>query len=107
MAKKDIDQIASMTADEAKAQAVLLLSQRVRPELLTELSDEEIKLIAIIETVGEYAENDVLLTFAEKIKLNRVSLNRQGVKEIIQVAVAGLDEKMKRSITDILRRDKK
>ena len=98
----DVERMEVISPDEAQAQAVILLSERKRPELMTELSDEEIKLLTIIEASGNYADNDVLLNVVKSFMLKRVSLNRKGVEEIIKVAVSKIDEKIKKGIRDYL-----
>lgn len=71
--------------DDAIGKIAMALSERKHPELLTELSDEEVKNISILLTIATEEELDFLVTFVENFIRLRVSLNRKGVKEIIEL----------------------
>lgn len=76
------------------------LTDEEQHTLLTELSDREIKHIAVIDTVGEH--DDVTQKFLESFKMHKVSKRRKGRKEVTGTAeaFAGVFEKENTSKID-------
>ena len=73
--------------EEAIAKAVSQLTKFDKIDLLTELSEEEIKDITIATLVGNFiykeTGNQILLTLCDTYKVLKVSLDRKGRTEIV------------------------
>jgi len=93
-----------LSPDEAQAQIAMILAKTKQPQLLTELGDDEIKMLAILQTISSETENTVIDTFCDNFMKLRVSLNRKGRDEVISVAraQAGVEEKIKKGIRQMI-----
>ena len=98
--RKLVDEGEVLSPEEAIARCVMILAKTDDPSLLTELSDEEIRLLSIIGTIADKTDNEVLSGFAERYMKLRVSLERKGRAEIINVAKGGssVEEKIKKGL---------
>jgi len=92
-----------LSMEEALAKISILLTQVQRIKLLTELSDEEIRLIASILPICEQFKLDFVKSFVENFMLLRVSLKRKGRQEIVDLArqIPELSEKLRSKLGKI------
>lgn len=93
-----------LSPDEAKAQIAMLLAKTKNPALLTELSDEEIKCLAVLKSIASKVSikdsNGLLDVFCDWFMMLRVSLNRKGREEVSRIArdVGDVEEKVKKGL---------
>ena len=85
-----------LTTDEAFAKIVVELANTKNPEVLSDLSDDEIKYIAALSVVAEKTKDDMLTSFINKFLLLRVSRNRKGRLELLKVAQAAREQAQSR-----------
>lgn len=105
--KKLTEESEVLSPDEAHARVITELARTDRPELMTELNDDEIKALSIVMTIAEETNNTVLEAFGDWFMRLRVSHRRRGREELIRVSKspADLDEKVKKGVMSyILRR---
>ena len=95
-----------LSPDEAHARVITELSRTIRPELMTELNDQEIKALSVVMTVGEETKNDVMTSYGEWFMRLRVSKGRKGRDELIRVSRSpdDLDEKVKKGVMQYIMR---
>lgn len=82
----DIDMDEGMSSDEALAKAVITLAKSDKIKILTELSDNEIKLCSALYVVGTKMNDEMLLQFLTEFLNLRVSKTRKGRLEILKIA---------------------
>jgi len=80
------------TTEEAKAKGLMYLARTERPDLLTELDDNEIRTLTVIETLAEEFNVDLYRKVAKNFKNHRVSLQRKGRAELLTIAKGPLEE---------------
>lgn len=81
-----------------------MLAQSKHLETMSETSEAEVKLIGALMTIGEKFEIGLIKDYLRHYLSLKISLHRQGRKEIQEVArpTAGTDEKMKSSLKQML-----
>jgi len=94
----------SLSPEEAQAKIAMLLAKTEHLEVMSELDDDEIKLIAALRTIAKLFNNDVLNTYVDYYLKLKVSRFREGRREIKDIAVPqpSQKEKLRKSIKDIL-----
>lgn len=100
---KLIDDSEVMSAEEARAKISMILAESKRPELMSELNPLEEKMLAVLKTISIKRNSKMLETFINYFLLYRISLLRQGRKEILEVA-KGIDseeQKVKRGFRNM------
>lgn len=80
------------TSEEAKAKGLLFLAKTGRPDLLTELNEDEIKLVTTIETLGEFFRAPLLKKITLNFKNHRVSKERKGRSELLAISKGPAEE---------------
>lgn len=83
-----------MGEEEARAQSLLELLEKEKPELLSDLNDEEIHYLALLKTWADQTNCKILEKFCNNFMHLRVSRNRMGRREIV-FAVSHIFERMK------------
>jgi len=93
-----------LTPEEAQSKIALLLAETESPDLMSEMGGEEIKLLSALQTVADQVDADILKNFIRNFLRMRVSLKRQGRKEILEVSRsgAGTEEKMRKGIKSMI-----
>ena len=85
------------TPDEAIAKISMILADSKEVDILSDLTTDEVAMLSALKTVAVHTKNSLLLTFIENFLRFRISRNRKGREEIIQVARArGGDEERAR-----------
>ncbi len=93
--------------DHARAKSALILVDKTNIEMISEIPSTEVKQIAILRSVfGRKFKSDIMNNFIDDYLLYQVSKNRQGRKEIINVATNQPTEKKRRGIMGIFRKEK-
>ena len=82
----DLDAEDGLSIDEALAKVAMLLAQVKDPRVLSEVSEEEIKLCASLYVVAEKMEDKMLASFLLNFLMLRVSKKRKGRDELLQIA---------------------
>src|SRR3972149_1730262 len=82
----DLNADESMTTDEALARVSMLLAKTENPKVLSEVSENEIRLSASLFAVGEKMEDNMILSFLNNLLLLRVSKMRKGRGELLEIA---------------------
>ena len=72
--------------DEATAKAISELTSTKNIEALSHFSDAEIKQLSFMHTLAKEYHIDVINTYIEKFGRFRISLNRRGRGEIVDVS---------------------
>jgi len=92
-----------LSMEEALAKISMLLTREQKIKLLTELDDQEIRLIASTLSIAERFKLDFVKKFLHNFMLLRVSLRRKGRNEIIEIAkgIPELGEKLKSKLGKI------
>ena len=75
-----------MTSELAQARAIIQLTESKDPEILTHLTDLEIKKLSSLSVVADLWKSKVLSTWIKKFIRLRISLDREGRKEIVEIA---------------------
>lgn len=83
-----------MGEEEARAQSLLELLEKTKPELLSDLNDEEIHYMALLLTWAKQIKCKILVEFCNNFMNLRVSRNRMGRREIV-FAVSLVAERMR------------
>jgi hypothetical protein len=93
-----------LTPEEAQSKIALLLAETQSPDLMSELGGEEIKLLSALQTVASETKAGILNDFILNFLRMRVSLKRQGRKEILDVSKGGIgaEEKMRKSMKSMI-----
>lgn len=76
----------NLTSEEALARVSMILAKTDNPKLLTHLSHDEINLIAPLQTVADLRKIKYLQEFTKNFQLFRVSLERLGRREMLDIA---------------------
>jgi hypothetical protein len=95
--KKDLPNVLSQeddatTKEEALAKVAVILAETRDPALMTELYNNEIKIISRAEAIHSGLKNPMLHEFLREFKRHRVSLARKGRKELGEMA-KGINER--------------
>jgi len=80
------------TSEEAKAKGLLFLAKTQRPDLLTDLDEDEIKLITTIEALADFFKTPLLKEITLLFKNHRVSKSRLGRSELLTIAKGPTEE---------------
>ncbi len=98
------DTDASLTPEEAQSKIALMLADSRNLETMSETNEAEVKLIGALATIGSSYNMRLLNNYIAKYLSLKISLHRQGRKEIQEVArpQAGGEEKMRSSLKAIL-----
>jgi hypothetical protein len=83
------DDMEGITTDEALAKVSMILASTKNPKTLTELDDREIKLCAQLYAVANKTRNRMLTIFLWNFLNLRVSYNRKGRSELVDIARSG------------------
>jgi len=75
----------SSTPDEAKAKIVTSLMDTANIEKNTELDNFELANVSVIKAINEKVESRIMDTFVKTFLATKVSHNRLGRKEIIEI----------------------
>ena len=104
--KKLTDESEVLSPDEAHARVITELARTLRPELMTELTNDECKAISICMTIAEETDNDVIGNFCDWFMRTRVSLGRKGRSELIAVSKSpqDIEEKVKKGMMKMFTR---
>lgn len=74
------------STEEAQARAIVQLTESPDPEILTQLTDIEIKRLAVLSAIADLYHSDVIKKIIEKFIRLRISYNRKGREEIVEIA---------------------
>lgn len=91
------------TQDEAFAKTIAVFSETKQPDILTELNDNEIKLLTALLTLADYYNDQkpgsgrILELLAWNFMRLKVSKRRKGRLEIMKIAQASKEEQLQRS----------
>ena len=93
-----------LTPEEAQSKIALLLAETKEPKLMSELGAEEVKLVSALKTVADEVEAEMLKMFIDNFLQMRVSLKRQGRREILEVsrATTGTEERMRKGLRSVI-----
>jgi hypothetical protein len=92
------------TPDEAIAKISMILADSKEVDILSDLTSDEVALLSSLKTVAVHTENTLLSSFVNNFLRFRISRNRKGREEIIQVARArgGEEEKMRKGFRSMV-----
>lgn len=81
-----------------------MLAKSENLDLLSETTEEEVKLVSSLSAIGEMYELGLLNAYLSKFLALKVSLRRQGRKEIQEIArpSGGTEDKAKQSLKSLL-----
>jgi hypothetical protein len=91
------------TQEEALAKVTVLLADKKKREVITDLNDEEIKLMSAITAVSKSYKMTMAKDFINELMLLRISKNRLGRKEIIDLS-RGVQQAQAMNVRSRLRR---
>lgn len=93
-----------LSPEEAQSKIAMMLAVSKHLETMSETTEPEVKLIGALSTIGEQFQIGLLNDYIKHYLSLKISLHRQGRKEIQEVArpSAGSDEKMKSSLKSML-----
>jgi len=77
----------SMSREEALAKVAMALTKSDNPQLMSDLDEVEVSMLTALETVGTTTGLEILNIFAKNFENLRVSKDRQGRKELLDIAV--------------------
>ncbi len=94
----------SLSPEEAQAKIATMLAKSENLETLSETTDDEVKLMSALSAIGQKYELSLLNQYLNRYLSLKVSLHRQGRKEISEIArpSAGTEEKAKASLKQML-----
>lgn len=94
----------SLTEEEARSKIAMMLSRTENLETLSETDDAEVKLISALKTIAERYNMPLVDDYTDKYLQLKVSLHRQGRKEIQEIARPSHDteERQKSSLKSLL-----
>lgn len=101
--EKLVSESETLSPEEARAKIVMELARTESPDLLSELSSDEINWIASLMTIAQKTNNVVISTYCNWFMRLRVSYLRQGRQELIKVSRSDaevLDAKLKRNLLE-------
>lgn len=78
-----------ITTDEALARVSIMLAETKHSKTLSHLSHNEVLMVAQLFAVAEKTRNKMMALFLENFLLLRVSLERKGRGELLEIAKAG------------------
>ena len=98
------DEDASVSPEEAQSRIALMLAQSRNLETMSETTEAEVKLVGALTTVGSMYGIGLLNNYLEHYLKLKISLHRQGRKEIQEVAkpTPGSEDKMRQSLRSML-----
>lgn len=108
MAKKEPDNIPninvdigedSLTLEESLAKVAMILAKTDSPKVLSEITDQEIRMAAALFVIAKRTKNEMIDQFLENFLLLRVSHKRKGREELLKIAQSakeGSDSRMSR-----------
>jgi hypothetical protein len=100
---EDLSEDEHLTPEEAQARIAMILADTKNPEILSELNQEEIAVLASMQTIAEKYNLTLIQDFIQKFLLLRVSHKRQGRKEVIQISQGRKEEdRMKRTLKSMV-----
>lgn len=76
----------NLTSEEALAKVSMILAKSENPKLLSHLSYNEISLLAPLQTISDIAKLKYFQTFINNFLQFRVSLERLGRREMLDIA---------------------
>lgn len=76
------------SSEHAQARAIVHLTESKNPEILTELKDHEVVMLSSLSVVGTKYNSKLIDEWINKFIRFRISLNREGRKEIVDIAKA-------------------
>ncbi|MGD9381717.1 MAG: hypothetical protein PVI03_04660 [Candidatus Thorarchaeota archaeon] len=93
-----------LSPEEAQSKIAMMLAQSKHLETMSETTDAEVKLIGALSTIGKKFEIGLINDYLTHYLSLKISLHRQGRKEIQEVArpSGGHEEKMKSSLKQML-----
>lgn len=93
-----------LSPEEAQARISLILAESKNIHFMTELKDEEVKLLAGLKSVAQMYGAEFLTKFIKNFLEMRISLNRKGRLEIKDVARGGVagEEKMRKGLKSMI-----
>lgn len=83
--------------EEAFAKLGMSLLKTEEFKVLSDLESEEIGKVAIIQTLADRLKSPVLKTFVKNFLLLRVSQNRLGRREMMNIATSGVEDTKKKA----------
>jgi len=86
LAKIALDDDQNLSREEALAKVSLILARTENPKLLSDISITEVSLLTALHTIGDMLDFEILDTFSENFETLRVSKERQGRKELLEIA---------------------
>jgi hypothetical protein len=86
LAKIALDDDQNLSREEALAKVSLILARTENPKLLSDIRIEEVSLLTALHVVGDMLDFKILDTFSENFEMLRVSKDRQGRKELLEIA---------------------
>lgn len=80
------DDDASLSPEEAQARIATMLAKSENLETLSETTEEEVRLMSALATIADEFKIGMLNTYIAKYLQLKVSLHRQGRKEVAEIA---------------------
>lgn len=84
--KMQMDDDESLTREEALAKVSMILAKTENSKIMTDITIGEVGLISALSTVADTLDYAILKIFEEDFRQHRVSKDRQGRKEILEIA---------------------
>ena len=76
----------SLSPEEAQAKIATMLAKSENLETLSETTEEEVRLMSALATIADEFNISMLSSYIDKYLQLKVSLHRQGRKEIAEIA---------------------
>lgn len=94
----------SLSPEEAQAKIATMLAKSENLETLSETTEEEVRLISALATISNQFEMTMLDNYIDRYLSLKVSLHRQGRKEISEIARPSQphEEKARSSLRNML-----
>jgi hypothetical protein len=86
LAKIALDDDQNLSREEALAKVSLILARTENPKLLSDITITEVSLLTALHVVGDMLDFKILDVFGENFEMLRVSKERQGRKELLEIA---------------------
>lgn len=101
---EDFTQDEFISPDEAQAKIIQMLLKVTSPEIMTELTEHEVKNIAQLKTIADIYGSESMSKLIENYMLLKISYKRQGRQEVINVArpSEGQNDKMKKTLKSMV-----
>jgi hypothetical protein len=87
----NLDDDEGLTVDEALAKVAMILAGVKEPRTQSEIDEPEIRALASLHVVAEKMNDKMLKSFCNEFLLLRVSKNRKGRGELLDIARASRD----------------